>query len=43
MVLSLEEFPHVQRWITTMESRPAVPTGMAILTPDFNIEYVSLI
>ncbi len=39
MGLSLEEFPHVQRWIAAMESRPAVKTGMAILTPDFKSEY----
>ena len=37
--ISLEEFPHVQRWIKTMQSRPAVQTGMAILTPDFNSKY----
>ncbi len=35
----LEEFPNVQRWIATMESRPAVQTGMAILRPEFNSEY----
>ena len=39
MGLSLEEFPTVQRWIKTMESRPAVQTGMAILTPEFNSQY----
>ncbi len=37
--ISLEEFPNVQRWIATMESRPAVQTGMAILRPEFNSEY----
>ena len=39
MGLSLEEFPNVRRWIATMESRSAVQTGMAILTPEFNSEY----
>ncbi len=39
MGLSLEAFPHVQRWIKTMESRPAVSTAMAILTPEFNSRY----
>ena len=39
MGLSLEEFPNVQRWIKTMESRPAVQTGMAILRPEFNSQY----
>ena len=39
MGLSLEEFPNVQRWIKTMESRPAVQKGMAILTPEFNSQY----
>ena len=42
MGLSLKKFPYVQRWITTMESRPAVQTGMAILTPDFKSEYGNL-
>ena len=42
MGLSLEEFPNVQRWIETMEARPAVPTGMAILTPEFNSNYGTL-
>ncbi len=40
--ISLEEFPNVQRWIATMESRPAVQTGMAILKPEFNSEYGTL-
>ena len=37
--ISLEEFPSVKRWIATMESRPAVQTGMAILKPEFNSKY----
>ncbi|ELS04680.1 glutathione S-transferase [Xenococcus sp. PCC 7305] len=36
---SLAQFPNVQRWIATMESRPAVQTGMAILTPKYNSDY----
>ncbi|MDJ0904235.1 MAG: glutathione S-transferase N-terminal domain-containing protein [Xenococcus sp. MO_188.B8] len=40
--ISLEEFPNVQRWIATMESRPAVQKGMAILKPEFNSEYGTL-
>lgn len=36
---SLAQFPNVQRWIATMESRPAVQTGMAILTPKYNSNY----
>ena len=39
--LSLQDFPHLQRWIETMQSRPAVQTGMAILTPDFKSKYGS--
>ena len=42
MGLSLEEFPNVQRWIATIESRPAVQTGMAILSPEFKSEYATL-
>ncbi|MEM9276633.1 MAG: glutathione S-transferase N-terminal domain-containing protein [Cyanobacteria bacterium P01_F01_bin.143] len=40
--LSLEEFPHVQRWLETIGSRSAVQTGMAILKPEFNSEYGTL-
>ena len=39
MGLSLAEFPNIQRWIGTMQARPAVNTGMAILTPQFNSTY----
>ena len=42
MDLSLSEFPHVQRWLETMQNRPAVETGMAILTPDFKSKYGTL-
>ena len=35
----LEELPNVQRWVETMESRPAVKTGMAILSPEFDSKY----
>ena len=42
MGLSLEKFPHVQRWIATIESRPAVQIGMKILTPEFNSKYGTL-
>ena len=34
--LSLEEFPNVQRWVEMMQARPAVQTGMVILTSGFN-------
>ncbi len=37
--VSLEELPNVQRWVETMESRPAVKTGMAILSPEFDSKY----
>ena len=37
--LSLEEFPNVQRWVETMHARPAVQTGMAILTSEFHSHY----
>ncbi|MBO9998353.1 MAG: glutathione S-transferase N-terminal domain-containing protein [Cyanobacteria bacterium SID2] len=37
--LSLDEFTHVQRWIENLQERPAVQTGMAILTPAFNSQY----
>ncbi|MGF1522753.1 MAG: glutathione S-transferase N-terminal domain-containing protein [Leptolyngbyaceae cyanobacterium] len=36
---SLAEFSDVQRWLETMKARPAVQTGMAILTPEFNSQY----
>lgn len=36
--VSLDEFPNVQAWIERMQSRPAVKTGMAILTPEFTSE-----
>jgi len=39
MDLSLTELPNVQRWIDDMTNRPAVQTGMAILTPQFNSNY----
>jgi len=42
MNLSLEQFPNVQRWITTMESRRAVQTGMKILDPEFDSKYGTL-
>ncbi|MDJ0704048.1 MAG: glutathione S-transferase N-terminal domain-containing protein [Leptolyngbyaceae cyanobacterium MO_188.B28] len=37
--LSLSEFPKVQRWVETMQARPAVQTGMAIMTPAFHSNY----
>ena len=37
--LSLSELSHVQRWLELMESRTAVQTGMAILTPNFQSDY----
>jgi GST-like protein len=36
--VSLDEFPQVRRWVETVQARPAVQTGMAILTPKFNSE-----
>lgn len=36
---SLEPFPQVQRWMETLQARPAVQTGMAILTPHFKSDY----
>ena len=37
--VSLDEFPNVQRWVETLEARPAVKAGMAILTPEYNSEF----
>jgi GSH-dependent disulfide-bond oxidoreductase len=37
--ITMTDFPHVQRWIDAMQGRPAVQTGMAILTPDFVSDY----
>jgi len=37
--LSLDEFFQVKRWFETMQIRPAVQTGMAILTPEFKSAY----
>ena len=42
MDLSLSEFPDVQRWLETMQSNPAVKTGMAILTPEFKSKYATI-
>ena len=42
MDLSLSEFPYVQRWLETMQSNPAVKTGMAILTPEFKSKYATI-
>ena len=39
MGLSLEAFPNVGRWIETLKTRPAVQTGMAILSPEFESRY----
>ena len=36
---SLKDYPHVQAWIDRMQARPAVQTGMAILTPQFDSQY----
>lgn len=33
--LSLDPYPHVQAWLKRVGKRPAVQTGMAILTPEF--------
>jgi len=42
MGLSLQAFPNVQHWVNTLQARPAVQTGMAILTPEFNSNYGSV-
>lgn len=39
MSLSLEAFPNVQRWVETLQARPAVQTGMAILRPEFQSQF----
>lgn len=33
--VSLDPYPHVQAWLKRVGQRPAVQTGMAILTPEF--------
>ncbi|MEM7770043.1 MAG: glutathione S-transferase N-terminal domain-containing protein [Cyanobacteria bacterium P01_A01_bin.37] len=38
----LHDVPNVKRWVETLEARPAVQTGMAILTPTFNSAYGTL-
>lgn len=40
--VSMNDFPHVQRWLTALSERPAVQTGMAILSPDFSSQYGTL-
>lgn len=40
--LVVEDFLNVQRWLETLRARPAVQTGMAILTPEFNSQYGTL-
>jgi GST-like protein len=37
--IAMSDFPQVQRWIDAIQLRPAVQTGMAILTPDFVSDY----
>jgi len=34
--VSLEEFPHVKRWVEQVGDRPAVRTGMQVLKPEFD-------
>ena len=41
--LSLEGFPNVQRWRAALATRPAVQTGMAILSPQFSSHFGTLI
>ena len=36
---TLEKYPNVQSWVERMQARPAVQTGMAILTPEFDSQY----
>ncbi|MEB3210725.1 MAG: glutathione S-transferase N-terminal domain-containing protein [Leptolyngbyaceae bacterium] len=38
----LADFPNVKRWVETLQARPAVKAGMAILTPEFKSEYGTL-
>lgn len=39
MGLSLDEFPQVQRWIDTLQARPAVQVGMSVLQPGFTSQF----
>ena len=39
---SLTDSPNVKRWVETLQSRPAVRTGMALLTPEFSSQYGTL-
>ena len=39
---SLTDYPNVKRWVETLQSRPAVRTGMALLTPEFSSQYGTL-
>ena len=36
---TLEKYSNVQSWVERMQARPAVQTGMAILTPEFDSQY----
>ncbi|MEL6320718.1 MAG: glutathione S-transferase N-terminal domain-containing protein [Cyanobacteria bacterium J06626_14] len=38
----LDDFPNVRQWVERLQARPAVKTGMAILTPDFDSQYGTL-
>ena len=35
----LADYPHIKRWVETLQVRPTVQKGMAILTSKFNSEY----
>lgn len=37
--LTIHDFPELQRWVEAMQIRPAVQTGMAVLTPEFVSEW----
>lgn len=40
--ISLAAFPNVDRWMETMQQRPAVQVGMDILLPSFNSDFGTL-
>lgn len=39
---SMAEYPNLQRWLDTLAARPAVQTGMALLSPAFNSQFGTL-
>ena len=39
---SMAAFPNVQRWLDMLAARPAVQTGMALLSPNFHSQFGTL-